>query len=133
MCVRCCKLRSAEMPKKAGNAVNEFDDAAWNAAFSQMTEDRKEDDKGSIATKDAMAVVDKLFDDMRTRYFGHLDEMQSAVDTFSTVSSLAHRFTHLDLSGGTGARGFCSKLQSGVRVLFACVRLCRTWGRWMNS
>ena len=33
---------AAAMPKKAGNAVNEFDDSAWNAAFSQMTEDRKE-------------------------------------------------------------------------------------------
>ena len=122
------------MPKKAANAVNEFDDAAWNAAFSQMTEDRKEDDKGSIATKDAMAVVDKLFDDMRTRYFGHLDEMQSAVDTFGTVSRLAHSFTHLDLSGGgRGQRDACSKWQSGVRVFIACVHLCRTWGRWMNS
>ena len=84
------------MPKKAANAVNEFDDAAWNAAFSQMTEDRKEDDAGSIATKDAMAVVDKIFDDMKTRYFGHLDVMETSVEQFGKVSLLARCFTHLD-------------------------------------
>ena len=74
------------MPKKAGNAVNEFDDSAWNAAFSQMTEDRKDDDAGSIATKDAMAVVDKLLDGMKTRYFSHLDVMEASVETFGKVS-----------------------------------------------
>ena len=74
------------MPKKAGNAVNEFDDEAWNAAFTQMTEDRKDDDQGSIATKDAMAVVDKIFDDMKSRYYEHLDVMGSAVEQFGKVS-----------------------------------------------
>lgn len=84
------------MPKKGkeANAVNEFDDTAWNAAFAQMTEDRKEDDKGSVATKDAMAVIDKIFDDMKTRYFGHLDVMESSVEQFGTVSNLGRHYSH---------------------------------------
>lgn len=90
-----CEGAACRMPKKAGNAVNEFDDSAWNAAFSQMTEDRKDDDAGSIATKDAMAVVDKIFDDMKTRYFDHLDVMETSVEQFGKVSRLARCFTHL--------------------------------------
>lgn len=86
-------LRPAAMPKKAGNAVNEFDETAWNTAFSQMTEERKGDDEQSIATKDAMMVVQKLLDSMKTRYGDHLGAMESSVETFGKVSRFA--FTHL--------------------------------------
>lgn len=101
------------MPKKAGNAVNEFDDTAWNAAFTQMTEDRKDDDQGSIATKDAMAVVDKIFDDMKSRYYEHLDVMGSAVEQFGKVSRIFS--SHLDCArrrGGERRGAPCSRWRS---------------------
>ncbi len=106
------------MPKKAANAVNEFDDAAWNAAFSQMTEDRKDDDAGSIATKDAMAVVDKIFDDMKNRYFDHLDVMQTSVEQFGKVSRLARCFTHLDRALAVRCRGGeCGDAEDGPATM----------------
>ena len=73
-------------PKKAANAVNEYDEGAWTNAFNAMTEEKKDDEGPGVATKDALAVIDKLLYGMQTRYEGHMTVMEEAVDVFGRVS-----------------------------------------------
>ena len=76
--------------KKETNAVNEYDEGAWTNAFNAMTEEKKDNEGPGVATKDALAVIDKLLYGMQGRYEGHMTVMQEAVEVFGRVSQLPH-------------------------------------------
>ena len=71
--------------KKETNAVNEYDEGAWTNAFNAMTEEKKDNEGPGVATKDALAVIDKLLYGMQGRYEGHMTVLQEVMILFLKI------------------------------------------------
>ena len=71
----CCSLCCLS-PWLAENAVNEFDENAWNDTFAVMTAEREtSEDADAVSAREACDMVNQMLHGMQARYEEKLNQM----------------------------------------------------------